>query len=72
MTLFLFSFIRTEYQVGPSLGMKAADDLWISRYILWRIAEEFGVVVTFDPKPMEGSWNGAGELMVASLHRCMF
>jgi glutamine synthetase len=50
-----------EYQVGPSLGMKAADDLWISRYILWRIAEEFGVVVTFDPKPMEGNWNGAGK-----------
>lgn len=49
-----------EYQVGPSLGMKAADDLWISRYILWRIAEEFGVVVTFDPKPMTGNWNGAG------------
>lgn len=51
-----------EYQVGPSLGMKAADDLWVSRYILWRIAEEFGVVVTFDPKPMEGNWNGAGKL----------
>lgn len=49
-----------EYQVGPSVGMKAADDLWISRYILWRIAEQFGVVVTFDPKPMEGNWNGAG------------
>lgn len=49
-----------EYQIGPALGMKAADDLWVSRYILWRIAEEFGVVVTFDPKPMEGAWNGAG------------
>lgn len=49
-----------EYQVGPSLGMKASDDLWVSRYILQRIAEEFGVVVTFDPKPMEGHWNGAG------------
>uniref|UniRef100_A0A1L8EFC9 Glutamine synthetase n=2 Tax=Haematobia irritans TaxID=7368 RepID=A0A1L8EFC9_HAEIR len=49
-----------EYQVGPSLGMKASDDLWVSRYILQRIAEEFGVVVTFDPKPMEGQWNGAG------------
>lgn len=49
-----------EYQVGPSLGMKASDDLWVSRYILHRIAEEFGVVVTFDPKPMEGQWNGAG------------
>lgn len=49
-----------EYQVGPSLGLKASDDLWVSRYILHRIAEEFGVVVTFDPKPMEGQWNGAG------------
>lgn len=49
-----------EYQVGPSLGIKAADDLWVSRYILQRIAEEYGVVVTFDPKPMDGHWNGAG------------
>lgn len=49
-----------EYQVGPGLGMKAADDLWISRYILHRVAEDYGVVVTLDPKPMEGSWNGAG------------
>uniref|UniRef100_A0A1I8PBU0 Glutamine synthetase n=1 Tax=Stomoxys calcitrans TaxID=35570 RepID=A0A1I8PBU0_STOCA len=49
-----------EFQVGPSLGMKASDDLWVSRYILQRIAEEFGVVVTFDPKPVDGPWNGAG------------
>ncbi|XP_053697834.1 glutamine synthetase 1, mitochondrial-like [Sabethes cyaneus] len=49
-----------EFQVGPSLGMKCADDIWVSRYILWRIAEDYGVVVTFDPKPMEGNWNGAG------------
>nr|AHB50508.1 glutamine synthetase [Mayetiola destructor] len=49
-----------EYQVGPSLGMKAADDLWVSRYILSRIAEELGIVVTFHPKPIKGNWNGAG------------
>lgn len=49
-----------EYQVGPSLGIKAADDIWVSRYILWRIAEEFGVCVTFHPKPIGGDWNGAG------------
>lgn len=49
-----------EFQCGPSLGMKAADDIWIARYALWRIAEEYGVVITFDPKPMEGNWNGAG------------
>lgn len=36
------------------------DELWVSRYLLHRVAEEFGVVVTLDPKPMEGDWNGAG------------
>lgn len=40
--------------------MKAADDLWVSRYILWRIAEELVIVVTFHPKPIKGPWNGAG------------
>ena len=36
------------------------DHLWISRFLLERVAEEFGVVVTFDPKPIPGDWNGAG------------
>nr|CAD7198286.1 unnamed protein product [Timema douglasi] len=49
-----------EFQVGPGEGMKCADDLWVARYILQRIAEEYGVVVTFDPKPMPGNWNGSG------------
>lgn len=49
-----------EYQVGPSLGIIAGDDIWMSRFILHRIAEEFGVIVTLDPKPVEGEWNGAG------------
>ena len=49
-----------EFQCLPTLGIKAADDLWIARYLLHRVAEEFGVVVTLDPKPMEGNWNGAG------------
>lgn len=40
--------------------MKAADDLWVSRYILWRIAEQYGIVVSFHPKPIKGNWNGAG------------
>ena len=26
----------------------------------FRVAEDFGVVVSFDPKPMAGDWNGAG------------
>ncbi len=34
--------------------------MWISRYILHRVAEEFGVGVSFDPKPVLGDWNGSG------------
>ena len=30
------------------------------RYILYRVAEDFGVVITLDPKPIPGNWNGAG------------
>lgn len=49
-----------EFQVGPLVGVSAGDHLWVGRYILHRVAEEFGIVVTFDPKPITGNWNGAG------------
>ncbi|XP_071571671.1 glutamine synthetase 2 cytoplasmic-like isoform X3 [Temnothorax nylanderi] len=49
-----------EFQVGPCTGIDGGDDLWIARFILQRIAEEYGVIVTLDPKPVDGSWNGAG------------
>jgi glutamine synthetase len=43
-----------EYQVGPCVGVTMGDDLWMSRFILHRVAEDFGVTVTIDPKPMPG------------------
>ena len=46
--------------MGPTEGMAMGDDLWMSRFLLYRIAEEFGVVASLDPKPMPGDWNGAG------------
>ncbi|XP_054271248.1 glutamine synthetase-like [Macrosteles quadrilineatus] len=49
-----------EFQVGPSEGIAAADDLWVARYLLHRIAEEAGVAISLDPKPIEGDWNGTG------------
>lgn len=49
-----------EYQVGPCTGIDSGDQLWVSRYLLQRVCEDFGVVVSFDPKPMPGDWNGAG------------
>jgi len=49
-----------EYQVGPCEGIDSGDHLWVSRYIMHRLAEQFGVIVSFHPKPIEGDWNGAG------------
>ena len=49
-----------EYQIGPVPAMQCADEVWLSRYLLQRVCENFGVDVTFHPKPIEGMWNGAG------------
>jgi glutamine synthetase len=49
-----------EYQVGPLYDIDFADQVWVSRYIMERIAELYGVVASFDPKPIQGDWNGAG------------
>lgn len=49
-----------EYQIGPCEGISIGDEMWMSRYFLERVAEDFGVVVSLDPKPISGDWNGAG------------
>lgn len=49
-----------EYQVGPCEGISMGDHLWMSRYLMYRVCEMFGVEVSFDPKPIPGDWNGAG------------
>ncbi|VDP09796.1 unnamed protein product [Soboliphyme baturini] len=50
-----------EFQIGPCRGINAADELWMARFMLHRVAEDFNVIVSLDPKPMPGSeWNGAG------------
>jgi len=51
-----------EFQVGgPSVdGLRASDDLWLARWLLYRIGEDFGISATIDPKPVTGDWNGAG------------
>jgi glutamine synthetase len=42
------------------VGIDMGDDLWMSRYLMYRLAELYNVEVTFDPKPIPGDWNGAG------------
>lgn len=49
-----------EYQIGPCTAIESGDESWVARFLLERVAEDFGVIASFDPKPMEGDWNGAG------------
>jgi glutamine synthetase len=49
-----------EFQVGPVDAMEVSDQLWVARWLLHRIAEKHDITVSFDPKPAEGDWNGAG------------
>jgi glutamine synthetase len=48
-----------EYQVGPCLSIEIGDQLWMSRYLISRVAEDFNVSVSFEPKLFK-DWNGAG------------
>lgn len=56
-----------EFQIGYRgfKGEKAdplscSDQVWLARWLLIRVAEAHGVVVSFENKPVKGDWNGAG------------
>ena len=49
-----------EFQIGVLPAPMIGDQMWVARWLLHRIAEDFDVVVSFDAKPMPGDWNGAG------------
>ena len=49
-----------EFQIFGKGAKRASDDLMISRYLLHRIAEAYGLEVNIHPKPVKGDWNGSG------------
>lgn len=49
-----------EFQIGPVEGIEAADQLWLARYIMYRLGEYYEVVPSLHPKPVAGEWNGSG------------
>lgn len=56
-----------EFQIGfrgdeseASDVLTIADHTWMARWLLYRIAEDFGITVSIDNKPVKGDWNGAG------------
>lgn len=49
-----------EFQVGTLGALEVSDELWIARWLLNRLGEDFNMSVSLSPKPQEGDWNGAG------------
>ncbi len=49
-----------EFQVGPVDPVAVSDHLWVARYLLYRIAENYRVDASIAAKPIKGDWNGAG------------
>lgn len=51
-----------EFQIFGKGSKKAADEIWVARYLLLRVCESYGVDVEWHPKPlgMHADWNGSG------------
>ena len=48
-----------EFQVGPSVGIRASDELLMARFILEKVAEKYGKNICYEPKPFTHI-NGSG------------
>ena len=50
-----------EYQIFAKGAAAAGDEIWVARYLLERIGEQYGVSIDLHPKPLgELDWNGSG------------
>lgn len=56
-----------EFQIGyrgfaddtPD-ALRVTDDMWYATWLLNRLAEDYDITVSYDNKPVQGDWNGAG------------
>jgi glutamine synthetase len=49
-----------EFQLFAKGAKRAGDELWIARYLLDRLSEDYGYFIEYHPKPIKGDWNGSG------------
>ena len=50
-----------EYQIFAKGAKRAGDEIWLSRYILERTGEKYGLAIEWHPKPLgDTDWNGSG------------
>ena len=47
-----------EFQLFTKGAKKAGDEVWVARYLLDRLTEDFGYYIEYHPKPIKGDWNG--------------
>jgi glutamine synthetase len=40
-----------EFQIGPAGPLEVSDQMWVARWLLYRIAEDFDVAATSTPSP---------------------
>ena len=57
-----------EFQIGyrgaegeSADPVTVSDHLWLARWLLYRLGEEFDITAKLHPKPVKGDWNGAGK-----------
>ena len=49
-----------EFQIFAKGAKKAGDQIWVARYLLDRLTEDYGWYIDYHPKPIKGDWNGSG------------
>jgi glutamine synthetase len=49
-----------EFQIFGKGSHRAADDLWVARYLMARLCEKYEVDLQLHCKPIRGDWNGSG------------
>ncbi len=49
-----------EFQIGPLGPLEVSDQVWLARWLLYRLGETLNISAKLDPKPISGDWNGAG------------
>ncbi|MCD6039714.1 MAG: glnA [Gammaproteobacteria bacterium] len=57
-----------EFQIGyrgvdseSADPVTVSDHLWLARWLLYRLGEEYDITAKLHPKPIKGDWNGAGK-----------
>lgn len=49
-----------EFQTFAKGAAEAGDQIWLARFLLERVAEQYGVWIEYHCKPLKGDWNGSG------------